>query len=73
MDAVEHNDGFRRRVNSHYQRAKSEDSDDSTQPHPRDLGRYRVRDCDNDGYHNFIPKVDIPEFEGKANVDDFLE
>ena len=38
LDAVEHNDGFGKRVNRHHQRSKSEDSDDSTPPHQRDLG-----------------------------------
>ena len=73
MDAVELNDGFGKRVNRHNQRAKSEDFDDSTLPHPNDLGRYRVRDRDDNGYHNFNPKVDILEFEGKTNVDDFFD
>ena len=71
LKVVEHNGEFGRRTNLHHQRAKSEDSSDST-PHLRDLGRYRSR-YHNDGYNNFNPKVDIPEIKGKANVNDFLD
>ena len=73
LDVMEHNDGFGRRVNHHHQRAKSEDSNDSSPPHSKDLARYRVRDRYDDGYHNLNLKVDIPEFKGKANVNDFLD
>ena len=73
LDVVEDNDKFGKRVNCHHQRAKSKDSNHSTPPHPMDLGWYKVIDRDDDGYHNFNPKLDIPKFEGKANVDDFLD
>ena len=56
--------------NRHYE----DEWEDDTPPHPREVGRFRWRGRDHHEEHsNFSPKIDIPEFEGKSNVDDFLE
>ncbi|KAL5764411.1 hypothetical protein ACOSQ2_017005 [Xanthoceras sorbifolium] len=51
--------------------AYSHESDNGTPPHPRDLRAlgYRVRDTQ----RGFNAKVEIPEFEGKSQSDEFVE
>ncbi|TXG53757.1 hypothetical protein EZV62_019013 [Acer yangbiense] len=46
-------------------------SDDSTPPHPCDLRHYVLRDRET--HHAFNVKVEIPEFEGKMQPDEFVE
>ncbi|KAK0594953.1 hypothetical protein LWI29_002093 [Acer saccharum] len=46
-------------------------SDDSTPPHPRDLMHYVLRDRET--HCAFNAKVEIPEFEGKMQPDEFIE
>ncbi|KAI9174512.1 hypothetical protein LWI28_018419 [Acer negundo] len=46
-------------------------SDDSTPLHPRDLRHYVLRDRET--HRAFNGKIEIPEFEGKMQPDEFIE
>ncbi|KAK0587640.1 hypothetical protein LWI29_026225 [Acer saccharum] len=54
-----------------FHQTRSHVSDDSTPSHPRDLRHYVLRDRET--HHAFNAKVEIPEFEGKMQPDEFIE
>ncbi|KAK0596705.1 hypothetical protein LWI29_018263 [Acer saccharum] len=54
-----------------FHQTRSHVSDDSTPPYPRDLRHYVLRDRET--HRAFNVKVEIPEFEGKMQPDEFIE
>ena len=60
--------------NCHHKEDRDDDSYDSYGSRHRKFGRYKEK-CQYEGesYNCYSPKVDILKFEGKSNVDDFLD